>query len=372
MNRGEHYHIISPFNGNNLVQHSNHLMTDGENLFPVFDNIIYMRDRDEIRLPAIQMIFRDQYDKALRHLLRDQESNSTRVPPTASDLGEVEIPGNLSMGKMMQLLNYGPAAHEYHHLWSLPCFMAGLSLMMLTVQEDRPVLDMACHTGHNLRHLESHGFDTMGVDVVFSRLYLARHWMEVKAPLVCADVQRSIPIEFFEANTVLFLNELEHLRHQERTLRGLRTLATSLGSLAVSTDECPPMQIVSPDVQVDYDRALQLSPDGHIYTEDMLLQMWFTRMERPSLQQAPENGDTAIAWIEGQMNHSLYPLGKPAGTLTVNPLLSPGARVPDFPNSSFQKKYEKKLTYMTQAMGEHLDQTSQYRHRVLLDIPERW
>ena len=63
------------------------------------------------------------------------------------------------------------------HRWTDPTFLAGLALLEAHWNAPRCVFELACGIGHYLRELQRRGFAVAGGDVVFAKLWVARHWV---------------------------------------------------------------------------------------------------------------------------------------------------------------------------------------------------
>ena len=78
--------------------------------------------------------------------------------------------------------------------WSAPTFLSALGLLEMHWTDPPLVLELACGIGQILREVAGHGVAVAGIDVVFSKLWLARHFVVPDAPLVCADVTAGLPL----------------------------------------------------------------------------------------------------------------------------------------------------------------------------------
>ena len=89
----------------------------------------------------------------------------------------VERRDALSLRQAMALLSWGPVADYFAHRWTDPTFLAGLALVEAHGPAPRTAFELACGIGHHLRELACRGVAVTGVDVVFAKLWVARHWV---------------------------------------------------------------------------------------------------------------------------------------------------------------------------------------------------
>ncbi len=101
----------------------------------------------------------------------------------------------LSFREAMDLLAFGPVGTYFAHRWSDPTFLSGLALAQAYWGAPRRVLEMACGAGHFLRAFAGHAAEVVGGDLVFAKLWLARHWVAPSATLVCFDAAAPWPFE---------------------------------------------------------------------------------------------------------------------------------------------------------------------------------
>ena len=131
----------------------------------------------------------------------------------------------LSLRQAMERLNFGPVAHYFAHRWSAPTFLSALGLLETHWTDPPLVLELACGIGQILREVAGHGIAVAGIDVVFSKLWLARHFVVPDAPLVCADVTAGLPLELPKGSTILCHDAFYFMPEQERIAESLMAAA---------------------------------------------------------------------------------------------------------------------------------------------------
>ena len=132
----------------------------------------------------------------------------------------------------MRLLNYGPVTEYFAHRITAPTFLSGLSLLQLGATKEQPLIEVACGAGHFLRSLEANGFQATGIDLVFSKLWLARKFMNVSGPLICADSMAKPVFKPQQPSTVLCHDAFYFFKDKANALTNLRELAAG-GSVIV-------------------------------------------------------------------------------------------------------------------------------------------
>lgn len=379
------------------------ILRGGANDFPLVEGIPYLRTEstrpglEDIRERACAHLRAGDERAALRLLLRDQDRFSPTPPPTEAAVDELlDRRDELTLREAMALLNYGAVADYFAHRWSSPTFQSGLALLERACLPSRPVLEVGCGIGHFLRHLEGQGYATVGADLVFSKLWLARHFLGVRGPLMCMDVEQErsavfAPLEddgvpaphtvfchdafyFFEDKSAVF-SKLKLLSHGGTVVLGhvhTRTDAHEAGFAERLTDY----------------RALL--PAGAHLIDDASLACSYVNED--SDEEGATEESTAIALIAGRQLRNPSSFLPPRERLRVNPLLTAAGMA--YPSEGYRREFEadsedlgrtslpafaktrrvQALVTGGLALADLGDEEveSLYRHRVLLDLPPRW
>lgn len=221
--------LMNPVSGKPLAFDSAHSLTDGENRFPVIDQIPFLRvGRDDLRAKVLEKLDADEEQDALILLFRDQDDWARSEPPNEADLQPIFENQNLTLRQTMRCLRYGAVADYFAHRWSDPTFTSGLALLEWHLPPNaKTVFELACGIGHYLRELISRNIEAVGADVVFSKLWLARKFVAPNARLVCLDANFGFPFadKCFDAafchDAFYFLPEKRRAADElKRTTRG--------------------------------------------------------------------------------------------------------------------------------------------------------
>ena len=115
-----------------------------------------------------------------------------------------------------------------------PTFLAGLALIEAHWRPTRTAFELACGIGHYGRDLARRGIAVTGADVVFAKLWLARHWVvPAETRLICFDAAAPWPVAeerfdlvfchdafYFLEPKAEILAAFEGARRSRRTRRG--------------------------------------------------------------------------------------------------------------------------------------------------------
>ncbi len=373
--------LISPHNQDELVEKSPNLLSDGEFLWPVIDGIAYLREKHELRDKAVFYIQKNKLEKALLLLLKDQDSFAPLPPP--EDVAVLKVieqkPGFLNS---MRLLNYGPVTEYFAHRTSAPTFLTGLALLQLGAESNRPVLEIACGVGHYLRTLEGNGFEASGVDLVFSKLWLARKYMQVKGQLICCDIAKSPVLKNDELVTVFCHDAFYFFDEKEKILKSLRKLCNG-GSLILGHVHTNAVDHGVSGYPISVLNYMAIAADNsRYYIDNELVNYWFSR-DRNALDENPKKENTdVISWIENAPDDTQIFLDQPAASLYLNPMLEDtgaGLRI-KWPTHGYQEEYQADMHYLNKAeLGRLSANTVQkaagekrqeyFKKRILLDTP---
>lgn len=377
----------SPKNGQKLHQVAEHLYFDGEHYWPYIDHILYARDKDNIRLPAVEQIKNGNTEEALRILLTDQDPFAPLPPPNATALRKLTGSKKLRLNEAMRLLNYGGVADYFAHRWTTPTFLTGLSLLQMTLKRGYPLIDVACGIGHFLRTAEANGTKAIGLDLVFSKLWIARQYMNIRGPLICTDISTlsCLSVDF---STVVYCHDAFYFfKDKESILRDMRALAQD-GNVIVGhahTDQENEYTNGFPLSYSEYDAIAHSK--SRWFTDEALLEIWFSQQTNPQIRISKKqlSSAKALSWIEGTIDKNIHPLSKYAGVLSLNPMLRTNSEQVyiDWPSDSFKNEYRSDINYILdnlntvepltvpEKLSEH-EQQHYFKKRILLDIPELW
>lgn len=211
--------LRSPLTGRALHWEGPHILAADEERWPVLDGIPFLRaDRRDLADQALHALDRGDVDSALVLLLGDQDGWA-RTPPPDEDACRTVVRDRerISFRQAMDLLAFGPVGVYFAHRWSDPTFLSGLALAQAHWNTPDHVFELACGAGHYLREFIRCGAHATGADLVFAKLWLARHFVAPTARLICFDAARPWPISQTSAQMVFchdafyFLPEKPHV-----------------------------------------------------------------------------------------------------------------------------------------------------------------
>ena len=391
----DYQHLISPHNGATLrpagapLSEGARLLTDGDLLWPVIDGIAYLRPKHELREKVVSLLWMENVADARRLLLRDQDRFSPTAPPDASALDTLLDPtATHTLREAMQLLNYGPVGDYFAYRWCTPTYLSGLILLGKTVRPDQPVVEFACGIGHFVRALEQEGFGATGVDIVFSKLWLARHYLGVQGPLICGDIEAGPVLRRGPARTVFCHDAFYFFEQKTAALRHMRSVAGA-GNLAIGHVHTQ-LDAHEAGFSASLERY-RLLTDSKLCDDTDAARQWYG-VDYP-LADAREDC-AAIGWIEGETNARRVEWGSSdRGSLRLSPLI--GREGISYPSDGWCREYEADCAELPNFHLQRLtsddplvdglrsgmiqpeqlrpaDRQTLYRKRVLVDLPSNW
>lgn len=365
--------FLSPLSGRPLHHDTPHSLSDGQGeRWPMIDGIAYLRTGSEyLAAAALARLDRGDQAGALVLLLAENDRWWSEPPPPPEQLRElIKRRDNLSLRDAMGLLGWGRVGDYFAHRWSDPTYVAGLTLIDRHWTQPASAFELACGIGHYLRALAGAGVRAIGADLVFAKLWVARHWVAPDADLVCFDADQSWPIEVkadiaFCHDAFYFLRNKPLVAKELRKIAPVRALAHIHNSEHLNLSGGHGMTLA--EVRASFPGAL-------IYADEALTAAG-TGGEVLALGDA---GTTeAFGVIEGAFTFSAGPLSvPPAGALLRrNPLCVNGA--PAWPSERYAAEYGERATYacaagIPEATAMAPEWSDAARRRELVDLPERW
>jgi len=356
----------SPVTGRPLVADTPHSLAAPGERWPVVDGIPYLRtDSEGLVAVALDHLDAGCPDDALVALLTDQDAWWSGP---ATDLGElkqlVRERDTLSLRAAMALLRMGPVADYFVHRWSDPTYMAGLAHW----RQPGAAFELACGIGHYLRELTAHGVACVGADVVFSKCWLAKHWVAPKADYVVFDAAALWPVETQTFDLVACHDAFYFLPDQPRIARLLRDAVAPAGVLAVSHLHNAAVSGGAMGPARASSEWAALFPDAVVYDERELRRALLASGAPVSTRWSDDPAIEAWSIVEADGSEArplTGGLAMPAAdaVLQPNPLLD--GDTPHWPSDRYRAEYGEASTWLT-------DSGDAARNRRILDLPARW
>ena len=332
---------------------------------PVVDGIPYLRTGREALVARVERMLADgDVDGARVALLADADDWWDQAPPPPEQLAQVASAPTLRAA--MDLLGMGRVGDYFAHRWSDPTYLAGLALLQQHWPGDRPVVEVACGTGHYLRELARRGCtDLLGVDVVWAKLWLAQRFVCPQASYVCADVT-DLRVPRTDPAYVLCADAFYFLRDKASAVAAMRGLAGPGGTVVVGH-----AHVADPHGAPLTARAYaDLLGTDLLYDDDELTR---ALLDRPPPRPAPPadlEASEAVALVAGDpLAPAPVDLGEPLPPLVPNPLYVDGALA--WPSERYAAEYGPRSDYLPPRLPDPLPGDAA-RRRLLVDLPERW
>lgn len=363
----------SPTDGRQLHFDSAHSLADGTGgRWPVIDGIPYLRVGSEV-LATTVLRHLDDGDPtgALVLLLAENDSWWTEPPPPPEDLAKlVAQRGTLNLREAMRLLGWGRVGDYFAHRWSDPTYVAGLTLLNAHWVSPDNAFELACGIGHYLRAMSLVDVPTIGADVVFAKLWVARNWVAPQAELVCFDANYAWPIEV-KTDLAFCHDAFYFLASKKAVAKQLREVAPVIALAHIHNANHPSLSAAH---GMTFDEVNEMFPDATFYDDEEL-----TRAGAAGdVPATGSSGETeAFGVVVGAQPTDGGPLDLPQGgrLLRRNPLCVDGSLV--WPSERYAEEYAGRLTFdchsnlpETIAMAPEWEAAA--RRRELVDLPERW
>ncbi len=289
------------------------------------------------------------------NLLRRQDAWARTEPPSVETTERLAAAPPSTLREAMRMLNYGPVADYFAYRWSDPTYLSGLAL--LNLHRHTNVLELACGIGHYCRELTDRGIPVIGVDVVYSKLWLAKRYVAPNAHFVCLDAGASLPFPDSYFSTAFCHDAFYFLPNKAEIARELQRVARVV---LIGHTHNAAIDNFSSGAPLTVAEYKQLFPGAVMYDDFELTQALLEN--RPP----KEGGEgAALAFASAPTGWTGLFTDPPAATqLRPNPLLRDGALC--FPSERYAKEYGPLMDYVTDCS---LDAR---RRRALVSLPERW
>ena len=342
--------------------------------------------REQLAAAALARLDAGEGESALVLLLADQDDwwrGPTADPDALRDL--VRRRDTLTLRAAMECLGWGPVADYFAHRWSDPTFVAGLALTEAHWSKPRHAFELACGIGHHLRALDQQSVVVTGADVVFAKLWVARHWVVPRARLICMDAAASWPFAAPGGYDLVACHDAFYfLEPKPAILAAMRALRDPMrGVLLIGHVHNRNWPNLSAGSAMTAEEMAALFPQAVLYDDaELTCAVIERRAPRPASGQATLQTAEAFAAAEEPDLPPAQPaidkLTLPALGITLrrNPLYGTD-RCVAWPNERYAQEYGPRATYqMCTQVPEEVEMAPAWadaaRRRELLDLPERW
>jgi hypothetical protein len=368
--------LVSPFNGAALEADTPHSLTDGATRFPVVDGIPFLRcGREDLARIALSHLDHGAVEEATILLLADQDDwwrGATADPASLRHL--VQNRQALRLREALTLLAWGPVGTYFAHRWSDPTFLAGLALTEAHWTAPATAFELACGIGHHLRRLAQADVAVTGGDVVFAKLWIARHFVVPEARLICFDAAFPWPVAQQAFDLVTCHDAFYFLEPKCRMAEALRGLRRRDGVLLVSHVHNRDWPNLSAGRAVTATELATLFPNARAFDDAELTRALVDARAPSSAPWKDLEAVEAFSLADGAHAAPTPLTGglampPPGAILTPNPLYDDTGRIA-WPSERYEREYGPRATYPEQITG--LAGEAQTRRREYVDLPAQW
>ncbi|MGB7407385.1 MAG: methyltransferase domain-containing protein [Pontixanthobacter sp.] len=362
----------SPTTGRTLHHDTPHSLTDGQfERWPVVDGIPYLRTESEgLVALALTELDAGNEDAALVALLTDQDPWWTGPATDLAELRQlIAQRETLSLREAMGLLRYGPVADYFAHRWSDPTFLAGLAMIEAHWNAPATAFELAGGIGHYSRELARVGTHCVSGDIVFSKCWLAKHWVAPDCDYVVFDAKDDWPIGNTQFDLVHCQDAFYFLPDQARMAERLREATSKNGVLVAGHLHNADVEGGAFGPARSPSDWRKLFPEAVVYDErELRAALIETRAPAPT-QWAHDTKIEAWSIVENGGPARIVDGGvaipPQKAQLTANPLI--GEAGPRWPSDRYAKEYGPSATWTRSDSP-----ASPERDRRMVDLPERW
>jgi len=363
------------------------ILSDGEECWPCFDGIPFLRiGRDALRESVLAAIRDGRPLDGLALLLADRKDET--IPPADPESARQVAGGVATVGEAMHGLGYGGMAPYMYHRWCLPTYLSGLALLEAHAPEGATLFEVGCGLGHFIRSWIDNSGPAIGSDLVFSNLWLARRYVAPRANFVCFDANVSFPLASHCADVSFSQDAFHYFRMKEHVMHEMRRVAAR-GIVILGHVHNARHDNFSAGLPLELDAYLSYVRPSVVYDDEALTNAALTGTPaKPARLPAELEEIEAFAFACGEVADLKTPrltLPRYGTVLQVNPLITQHGV--SWPSARFEQEFSNGWNYWNDMrfppqrivdaaragkIGIDPECDWYIRRRVMLDLPEGW
>ena len=381
--------LLSPISGHVLTPEGLDVLAAPGEAWPVVDGIAFLRaDRRAMAEQAVALLRAGARVEAAALLLTDQDGFAPDPPPSLEATAALaRDPERFTFRAAMRQLAFGRVGDYFAHRWTDPTYFSGLALAEAAFGglAGRPVLELACGAGHFLRAFAAAGITACGADLVFAKLWLARHYVASSARLVCFDAGAPVwPLAAGSVGGVFCHDAFYFLADKPGIVARMRSAIDAGGRIAIGHAHNAAVDNHSAGIPLDVASYAALLPGASLF-DDRELSAAFVEARAPcAAATAVLVGAPAVAmlWPAPACEAASVGLGMPApkSPLRLNPLYrreADDAAVIAWPSERYEQEYAALVTYPRRWEGPDEraadgGAAALVRRGIYVDLPAQW
>ncbi len=381
--------LRSPSSGRLLEARGDSLLVADGEAWPVIDGIPFLRgNRVELAAKAVRLLEAGETERATAVLLRDQDPYAPDPPPPVEACERiVRDRDGLRFRTAMEALGFGRVGDYFAHRWTDPTFLSGLALLGEALPAGpASVFELACGAGHFLSALHRAGVQAAGGDLVFAKLWLARHFVSPEVRLVCFDAEAPWPVAGSPVDTVFCHDAFYFLPDKPGIALQMKRLAGPGGTVAVGHAHNAEAENRSAGAPLTVAGYAALFPGARLFDDAELTGAFAAGRAAKAAEAQALRPVAAVSLLWRADGAGPATRGVGFGTesgpvLQLNPLYRPdpdGAEIA-WPSARYEQEYAALATYPTRWQGpDAIDRTGNpevealLRRRVYVELPDRW
>ncbi len=204
-------------------------------------------------------------------------------------------------------LMHSPIYIYFTYRFGQPRYLAALSLLAALPEDQRPILDLACGTGHLIHYLTHRNPQqpVIGLERNFIKLYIAKKFIAPKGNFLCAEADQTLPFENFSFSGVYCSDAFTYFTYRTNSVREMKRIVNKDGIIIITRvpSHSVPERISDPKMTL-YQLKSYFDDMQHIVVGEDELMDWYLQKAGPDFStELPAKELNKIPWMSIAASH---------------------------------------------------------------------